>query len=143
MTQTAAYDFESLLHKNNLKITPQRIAILKEIAALGHATIDEIYDKIKILYPSISLATIYKNIISLQEVAMIYELKLPNQKQRYEIIKNPHIHLVCNACGTIKDMDISTQEMIRTCAHQSGYQITETTIALLGICPKCQTTPAK
>ena len=138
MTHERAIDFETLLHENNLKITPQRIAILNEIAELGHATIDEIYEKIKTLYPSISLATIYKNIISLQEVAMIAELKLPNQKQRYEIVKSPHIHLVCNVCGMIVDMDMPHDALIQACAQQSGYKITETTIALLGICPKCQ-----
>lgn len=138
MTNEMATDFETLLHQNNLKITPQRIAILNEIAALGHATIDEIYEKIKTLYPSISLATIYKNITSLQEVNMIHELKLPNQKQHYEIVKSPHIHLVCNACGMIVDMDIPHHKFVQSCAQQSGYKITEATIALLGICPRCQ-----
>lgn len=132
--------FETLLRENNLKITPQRMAILNEISSLGHATVDDIYEKIQLLYPSISLATIYKNIISLQEVDIIHELKLPNQKQRYELVKKPHVHLVCSACGMIEDIDMPSYEMSEECARKSGYKISETTIAFIGVCPTCQAT---
>ena len=35
--------FEEVLKQNNLKITPQRVAILKEIKKSGHISNDEIY----------------------------------------------------------------------------------------------------
>ena len=38
---------EQLLKQNNLKITPQRITILKEIEKRGHISIEEIYENIK------------------------------------------------------------------------------------------------
>jgi Fur family peroxide stress response transcriptional regulator len=56
-------DIKELLQKSKLKATPQRVAILKSIEKLGHASIEEIYEDIKENFPSISLATIYKNII--------------------------------------------------------------------------------
>ena len=39
--------FEKILKDNHLKITPQRLAILKEIQKFGHISIDEIYENIK------------------------------------------------------------------------------------------------
>ena len=86
--------FEEVLKQNNLKITSQRVAILKEIKKSGHISIEEIYENIKEIHPSISLATIYKNLTSMQEVHIVDEVKLPNQKQRYELVKQPHIHLI-------------------------------------------------
>lgn len=52
--------FEKILKQNNLKITPQRMAILKEIEKNGHISIEEIYENIKETHPSMSLATIYR-----------------------------------------------------------------------------------
>ncbi|EES90141.1 Fur family transcriptional regulator [Helicobacter canadensis] len=131
---------EQLLKQNNLKITPQRITILKEIEKRGHISIEEIYENIREIHPSISLATIYKNLTSMQEAKIIDEVKLPNQKQRYELIKKPHIHLVCEKCGNITDMhfDNSIQQLKKDCETQTHYKIKDASIVLLGICEHCQ-----
>lgn len=131
---------EQLLKQNNLKITPQRITILKEIEKRGHISIDEIYENIREIHPSISLATIYKNLTSMQEAKIIDEVKLPNQKQRYELIKKPHIHLVCEKCGSITDMhfDSSIAQLKKDCETQTHYKIKDASIVLLGICQPCQ-----
>lgn len=132
--------FEKLLKDNNLKITPQRLAILKEIQRFGHIGIDEIYENIKENNPSMSLATVYKNLTFMQEAKIIDEVKLPNQKQRYELVKNPHIHLVCEKCGSITDMEMkdSLETFKKECAKQSHYSIKDASVAMLGVCPKCQ-----
>ncbi|MCI5968116.1 Fur family transcriptional regulator [Helicobacter sp.] len=131
--------FEKLLKENNLKITPQRLAILKQIQKFGHVGIDEIYENIKESNPSMSLATVYKNLTFMQEARIIDEVKLPNQKQRYELVKNPHIHLVCEKCGSITDMEMEHLEAFKKeCAKKSHYTIRESSIAMFGICPHCQ-----
>ncbi|MBX7490407.1 Fur family transcriptional regulator [Helicobacter turcicus] len=132
--------FEKLLKDNNLKITPQRLAILKEIQKFGHIGIDEIYENIKESNPSMSLATVYKNLTFMQEAKIVDEVKLPNQKQRYELVKNPHIHLVCEKCGSITDMELERpiDALKKTCAEASHFKIKETSIAMIGVCPHCQ-----
>ncbi|MGD9595599.1 MAG: Fur family transcriptional regulator, partial [Wolinella sp.] len=82
-------NFEELLKENHLKVTPQRMAILQEIYKAGHINIEDIYENIKTLYPSMSLATIYKNLTSMQEANIVRELKVPNQKQKYELCRHP------------------------------------------------------
>ncbi len=129
-----------MLKDNHLKITPQRLAILKEIQKFGHISIEEIYENIKESNPSMSLATIYKNLASMQEARIVDEVKFPNQKQRYELTKNPHIHLVCEKCGSITDMELETpiQALKDACANTSSYKIKEASIVLIGICEQCQ-----
>ena len=76
----------------------------------------------------------------MQEARIIDEVKLPNQKQRYELIKKPHIHLVCEKCGDITDIhfDSSIQQLKKDCETQMHYKIKDTSIVLLGICEHCQ-----
>lgn len=132
--------FEQILKNGNLKVTPQRMAILQEIDGKGHVSIEEIYEQIRKKHPSMSLATIYKNLTSMQEAKIIDEVKLPNQKQRYELIKKPHLHLVCESCGEIMDMEINNQisHLKDLCENQTKYKINDTQIALIGVCPSCQ-----
>ncbi|MDA3966841.1 Fur family transcriptional regulator [Helicobacter sp. WB40] len=132
--------FEQILKNGNLKVTPQRMAILQEINTKGHISIDEIYENIKKNHPSMSLATIYKNLTSMQEVKIIDEVKLPNQKPRYELTKKPHIHLVCERCGMIKDIHLEEviDNLKQSCEKETGYKIRDSSIALLGICKECE-----
>ena len=55
--------FEAILRKKHLKSTPQRVAILRQIQESGHISIEELYERIRKLHPSISLATVYIAII--------------------------------------------------------------------------------
>ena len=50
--------FKQMLRDNHLKITPQRLTILKEIQRVGHTSVDEIYENITESNPSMSLARI-------------------------------------------------------------------------------------
>jgi len=56
-------NYISLLKENDLKATIQRTSILQSIDKAGHINIDDIYEDVKKQYPTLSLATIYKNII--------------------------------------------------------------------------------
>ncbi|MGP1450972.1 MAG: Fur family transcriptional regulator [Wolinella sp.] len=131
---------EELLKNNHLKVTPQRMAILREIEKAGHINIEEIYDQIRPIYPSMSLATIYKNLTSMQEANIVRELKLPHQKQKYELCCHPHVHLVCEKCGKLEDLDISYAPLMKKCEEVSHYQLHDASLAMIGICPECQTT---
>lgn len=131
-------EFTHLLKNNNLKITPQRMAILEQIHKKGHASIDEIYESIHITHPSMSLATIYKNITAMQEASILSEVKLPNSRQRYELAKKPHIHLVCEVCGEVMDAQIECLEYLKNaCKNHSGFIARDSSVAVMGVCSKC------
>ena len=55
-------NYIALLKDNNLKVTPQRLTIVEELYVNGHMNIDQVYKSLQEKFPSISLATIYKNI---------------------------------------------------------------------------------
>ena len=129
-------DYVSLLKTNDLKATIQRTSILKSIDKAGHINIDDIYDDVKKLHPTLSLATIYKNIILMQENNVIIEVPMNGKKSKYELKKDDHIHLICQECGEIKDTSISpqTQEALVI----ENFQLNSSQINLYGLCQTCQ-----
>lgn len=96
---------DNLLQKHSLKITPQRLLILKCIEDAGHIDVDCIYSDVRKLYPSISLATVYKNIKQMVENGLLSEVSLSAKTTLYELKKNEHIHFICKKCLMVYDIN--------------------------------------
>ena len=94
-------NYTNLLKEYDLKVTPQRVAIVEELYNNGHMNIDDLYKKLLSKFPSVSLATIYKNINAMVEKVFLSEVKIPNTKSVYELVKTEHAHLVCSCCGLL------------------------------------------
>ena len=130
--------FTEMLREKKLKITPQRIAILEELEKNGHSSVDDIFNGIKPKVPSVSLATVYKNILALQGVNILRSVKTPTHKQKYEINAKPHIHLFCKICENLEDFTLDTRDFQEYCKNESKYHcIEEVSVLLTGICKKC------
>jgi len=127
-----------LLKEYNLKVTPQRVAIVDELYSNGHMNIDELYKKLLEKFPSISLATIYKNINAMVEKVFLNEVKIPEAKSVYELSKEEHSHLVCSSCGKIEDIIIETSLLEDSIKNQSSFQVKSTDVVFKGICKSCQ-----
>ncbi len=130
------------LKTHDLKVTPQRTAILEEIEAAGHIDVDKLYEILRMSFPSISLATVYKNVSQMYELGLLEVIKVPDHKLQYEISKKPHIHLACNTCGAVIDMDKCINELMLSAESESGYELNHSTVVLDGVCPECQTKSA-
>jgi len=129
-------NLKSVLEESKLKVTPQRLAILKELETKGHASIEEVYEKIKTSFPSISLATIYKNINALKDEGIICEVCL-HQKPKYELKKEPHAHFICKNCGKVVDV-LFEENIIKEI--EKTYPDSEKELYIYGICEECKKT---
>jgi Fur family peroxide stress response transcriptional regulator len=98
-------EFLTVLKERGLKATPQRVAVLRELGKKTHPTMEEMYIGIREENPTISLATVYKNVNLLKEQGMVIEINMPNGKMRYDYLARPHIHLACKNCSCIEDLD--------------------------------------
>lgn len=101
------------LKEKNLKITPQRVAILKFLNQKVHPTIDEIYSDVKREFVSISLATIYKNLNILKDEEIVFEINPQDGKLRYDLNLKPHIHSYCPKCKSLNDLFV--EDFISEC----------------------------
>lgn len=127
----------ALLKNYDLKVTPQRIAIIEELYKNGHMNIDDLYKKLLDRFPSVSLATIYKNINSMVEKLFLSEVKIPNAKTVYELSKNEHAHLVCSNCKAVMDIELDSSDISKQISNLDNFKVNQTDIILSGICQKC------
>ena len=114
-------NISGLLKDYDLKVTPQRVAIVEELYTNGHMNIDEIY----------------KNINSMVERVFLSEVKIPNEKSVYELIKTEHAHLVCKDCGFIEDIMLDSSDIVEQVSKLTPFKVDSTNIVLSGVCSKC------
>ena len=105
----------------------------------GHLNVEELFGLIKKQFSSISLATLYKNINAMLETNLITEIKIPQHKSKYEIAKEPHIHLLCQQCNEFIDVSVNIDTLVDEASMKSHYQLMDSSIVLCGLCEKCQT----
>ena len=129
----------ALLQKYNLKATPQRLEIVNVLSIHGHMSINELYSTLLVKFPSISLATIYKNINIMLEKGFLLEVKLSDQKNVFELVKNNHSHVVCLKCTDIIDIDLNIEAILHEVKSISDYKIESNSLIFNGICPRCST----
>jgi len=130
-------DFHKKLKDKGLKATPQRLLILTIISEGGHIDIETIYNKIKKIIPSISIATIYKNLKLLVEKGIIKEVNISSFKLLYEVNTTEHIHLICKNCKKIFDMEINNTEFKKLLENNIQNKIDKFEINAFIICKNC------
>ncbi len=85
-----------------------------------------------------TLATIYKNINAMVEKIFLNEVKIPETKSVYELIKEEHSHLVCSSCGKIEDIMIDTSILQAALSKQSSFKVQSSEVIFSGTCQDCQ-----
>jgi len=132
--------YVQLLKEYELKATFQRTQILEVIEKYGHIAIERIYEEVSRIHPSLSLATIYKNIILMVEKGVLTEVPIVGQKSKYEISKAEHIHLICTSCGIVVDriLNEDTAQDTKKVVEASGFSLDYRQLNLYGCCEKCR-----
>jgi len=130
---------DKLLREKDLKVTPQRIFILEEIKKMGHASVEDLHERVKDVYSSVSLATIYKNIHLLVDEDILTEVPVHNRKPVYEINIGDHLHVTCPSCGFVEDiMEIDTAPFLKEAERQTGASYQRVAVMLQGLCKACR-----
>jgi Fur family peroxide stress response transcriptional regulator len=137
--------FEQMLNRleeHGFRITPQRRAVLRILAASeDHPSVEMIYDKVRREFPTTSLATIYKTVTLLRQLNEVLELGFPEGSNRYDGHRPyPHPHVICTQCRKIIDPDLERlTDLKNELVAETGFQITSHRLDFFGICPDCQT----
>ncbi|MBU1642890.1 transcriptional repressor, partial [bacterium] len=134
--------FKTLLQEHGLKATLQRLAILEEIHRYGHIDVDALFASLNKRFPTLALGTLYRNLNELSQKNILTEVTLPGQKQKYEIAKAPHVHLICEQCGKIEDKTIDLHAVIAQLEEENHYKINCKAVSFYGLCEACQKDPS-
>jgi Fur family transcriptional regulator, peroxide stress response regulator len=128
------------LKDHNFRITPQRLAVLKVLAASkDHPSVDRTYEQVKKTFPTTSLATIYKTIALLKEMHEVLEIRF-SEGSRFDGNKPyPHPHVICLECKKIIDPDLmGLGQLTEEAARRTRFRIMGHRLDFFGICPECQ-----
>ena len=93
-----------ILTDNNLKVTPQRTAVLEVIYTLNnHPSADYIIDYLRLNFPHIPLSTVYKILDVFVGKGIVSKVKTDDEVMRYDFVKEKHHHLYCAESERIED----------------------------------------
>ncbi|MCF6243563.1 MAG: transcriptional repressor [Sulfurovum sp.] len=133
-------DYATLLKESGLKATFQRMHILENIEHYGHMAIESIYEEVAKTHPSLSLATVYKNIILMVDNGVLAEVPIEGKKSKYELVKSDHIHLVCTECGEVEDRphNENADALFISMTKEENFSLSKQQINLYGVCVHCK-----
>lgn len=126
-----------LLKEKKLTVTPQRVEIVNLLSTNRHINVDELYALLHTNFPSISLATVYKNINTMLESEILSEVQIFNAKNVYELAKEEHSHIVCTSCNEILELPIDLQVIYKEAESKSAYSLKSASLVFSGKCPRC------
>lgn len=130
------------LKKAGLSATLPRIKILEvlESGPQTHYSAEDIYKILMEKGENVGVATIYRVLNQFSTAGIIQRLNLENGHAIYELNRGEHHdHLYCVKCATIEEFfDEQIEERQKTIAKTAGWHITEHSMVLFGLCPKCR-----
>ena len=110
-------------------------------------TEQQIYERVRDHFPSMTLATIYSTLGVLQKSGLIQELPF-QRMSRYEPNMEPHVNLVCIQCENVIDADtrVDIQEIVvglrNSIASNSEFEVAGQRVDFYGLCSGCAANPS-
>jgi Fur family peroxide stress response transcriptional regulator len=128
------------LRKKGLKITPQRLTIFKILKDnKSHPCAEEIYLKVRKEFPTISLATVYQTLDTLEHIGGVQVLRCDKKKTRYDGDLSLHHHLVCIKCNKIMDLQCDYSKTLKLpLSLKNQFEVNESKVVFYGICVECR-----
>lgn len=102
-----------------------------------HPSAQMLYEDLKIAYPSMGIATVYRNLSSLVENGLLTSIITKDNVTHYDFNRDDHCHLVCAKCNAI--IDVTNDEVFANREIFDDYKFTlmKQDVILYGICQKC------
>ncbi|MCL2234523.1 MAG: transcriptional repressor [Firmicutes bacterium] len=122
--------------------TIQKQLILSAVKSLNiHATAEEVYEHVVKDNPSISKATVYRNLSQMAKDGELLNIGNFSGSAHYDHNLHEHHHFVCNKCGAVFDVDCDLamlEQLKKTIPHSNDFEIKNYNLSFDGVCSKCK-----
>ena len=130
------------LKSAGLKVTLPRLKILEvlEKSPNHHLSAEDIYRALIEQNEEVGVATIYRVLTQFEKSGIVNKLNFENNLSVYELSNvEHHDHLVCVKCNEIVEFqdDVIESHQLQI-AKQHGFQLTDHSLYLYGLCRRCQ-----
>jgi Fe2+ or Zn2+ uptake regulation protein len=132
-------DLPDLLRERGLRVTAQRLAVLRAVLAAPHASADMVGVTVRREIGSISNQSVYDALGVLTECGLVRRIQPAGSPARYEgRVGDNHHHLICRVCDRMVDVDCAVGDApCLTAGENRGYEIEEAEVIYWGRCPEC------
>jgi Fur family transcriptional regulator, ferric uptake regulator len=128
------------LRRAGQRVTPQRLVILGALLPSGHLAADEVFTRVERQLPGVNRSTVYRTLELFSELGLVSVTDLGGGARQFELLDQPHHHLICHRCGGTIDMDDALVEPMREAIRSRyGFSPQVDHLALFGFCDECQT----
>ena len=131
------------LRNAGLKVTLPRLKILEILEKQKeerHMSAEQVYKILLAEHEEIGLATVYRVLTQFEAAGLVTRHHFEGGNSIFEINSgHHHDHILCVKCGKVDEF---TDHIIETrqkeIASQLGYDLTDHSLYLYGLCPKCK-----
>jgi len=119
--------------------TVQRQIILDTLKGLDtHPTAEDLHNEIQKKYPSIGMATVYRNLRQLTESGLVLQIATLDGVARYDGCVDTHYHFHCKICGGAFDLELELVDgMEEAVENKYGHRVDGHEVAFMGACARC------
>ena len=132
-------DLGNLLKRSGLKLTPQRIEILRAVTGSpSHPDAETICMTVRKKIPGVSLDTVYRNLWTLIDRGLVNALNTSRGRVHFDGNLVRHHHFVCSRCGLTRDFlspefdRLSVPDEVKAWGRIDG-----TRVEFRGLCGRC------
>ena len=130
------------LKQAGLKATLPRIKILNllEDNAIRHVSAEDVYKTLLESGEDLSLATVYRVLTQFEQAGLVTRHHFEGGHSVFELNEGGHHdHILCVKCGRVDEfVDAVIEERQQKIAAEKGYDMTDHSLYIFGICQACQ-----
>jgi Fur family ferric uptake transcriptional regulator len=128
------------LRSRGYRVTPQRQLVLEAVAALDHATPEEIAASVQRTAKGVNISTIYRTLELLDSLGLVAHTHLNHGAPTYHLATEAgHVHLVCQDCGKIDEASRETiAPLNRALDDRHGFEVNVSHLTVFGRCHDCR-----
>ena len=135
--------FAAHCRQHGLSVTHQRLAIFGALASSReHPSAEQLHRAVQRKLPTLSLATVYKNLEALKAIGAVSDVNTLHDQGRYESALpgtgagGAHHHLVCTSCKKVRDLHDAGLDGLHLKDAQ-GFSVRSVRVQAEGLCPEC------
>jgi Fur family ferric uptake transcriptional regulator len=132
------------LRAAGLKVTVPRLKILQlfEASEIRHLAAEDVYKMLLETGDDVGLATVYRVLTQFESAGLVQRHHFEGGRSVFELTRNElehHDHMVCVKCGLVVEFfDEMIEQRQHDIAEAKGFEITEHSHYIYGLCPTCK-----
>lgn len=137
--------FIGLCRDSGLKVTPQRLAIYKElVSSERHPSAEMLYESLRPIMPTLSFDTVNRTLLTFSQIGVAFIVEGSGDARRFDAGLDNHQHFKCVKCKRIVDFHHEPFDEIELPpAVAEKFTVLKKTVYLEGICDVCNNVSEK